>query len=212
MQRHLPLLDALSTWQTRARQRFPKIIPCRPGCSACCQGPFDIPTADVAVVLEGFRALPRDDRRAILTRARADVEAMRALVPGWIDPYDIADIGEEAFDRAIESHADRPCPLLDDEGRCLIYAHRPVVCRIIGIGLLAESGSVLENECPIQDRFPGYPGLPPYPFPLEQYEAKAEAANREAAEALLGDGDRHRFETTIAAALVKWGAADEEAP
>lgn len=202
--RELPILAALDQWQDRARTEFPGVIPCRAGCASCCHGPFDIAIADVAVLLDGVRSLPADRRRAVLHRARADVAAMQALEPAWEAPFDIAAIGDDAFDRLSDSLADRPCPLLDDDRSCLVYAHRPTVCRIIGLGMVTEFGDVLENACPIQDQFPAYAAMAPQPFALESFDARLELINRAAATTLLGDPERHAYETTIAGALVNW--------
>lgn len=38
--------------------------------------------------------------------------------------------------RAARAPADGPCPLLDDDGRCALYAVRPIICRTQGLPLL----------------------------------------------------------------------------
>lgn len=200
----LPILAALDRWQDQARADSPGVIPCGAGCAACCNGPFDIALSDVAVLLEGVRSLAEDRRREALNRARADVEAMRAIEPRWDSPFDIATIGDEAFDRLSDALADRPCPLLDRDRSCMVYAHRPTVCRIIGVGMITERGEVLDNACPIQDQFPTYAAMAPRYFPLDSFDDRAEEVNRTAATALFGDAERHAYETTIAGALVTW--------
>lgn len=80
-------------------------------------------------------------------------------------------LGEEGFDEVAEALADVPCPLLGEDGRCLVYAHRPLVCRLIGLPMLTDLGETLENACPIIGQFAGYAELGPVPF---DYAAFAE--------------------------------------
>lgn len=198
--RYLPLLEQLDDWQDAARARHPGVIPCRTGCSACCHGPFDISIADVALVTGAVAALPETVRAEVLDRARAQVAAMQAIEPGWQAPFDIATIGEARFDRISDELEELPCPLLDQAGGCLIYHDRPMICRLMGLGLITKRGDVIENGCPIQERFPAYERLAPQPFPLEEWETDEDEAKSEAAER-FGDGGLIEYETTIAAAI-----------
>lgn len=204
--RYLPLLQQFDRWQADARARHPGVIPCRAGCTACCDGPFDISIADVLLVREAVAALPEHLRAPMVARARAQVAQMTALEPGWTAPWDIRTIGDARFDRISDALADLPCPALDDTGACLIYHARPMICRLMGLGLVTESGDVIENGCPIQDRFPAYRDLPAAAFPLEAWEMREEVAKRDAA-ARLGSDDLVEFETTIAAAIAADGHA-----
>jgi Fe-S-cluster containining protein len=201
VERYLPLLDQLDDWQARARADHPGVIPCRPGCSACCRGPFDIQAADALLVLEAVAALPPAIRQEVRAQAARQVASMRALVPGWSAPYDIRAIGDEAFDAVSDALADQPCPCLDDDGRCVIYSSRPLVCRLTGLGMVTESGFTIDNACPIRTDYPAYARLAPRPFPLEAAEPAEVAANQAAALALFGDPAEAGFETTIAGAV-----------
>jgi Fe-S-cluster containining protein len=200
--RYLPLLEALDRWQAEARDHHPGVIPCRAGCSHCCYGPFDVSVADIALILEGAAALAPEVRAAARERAERQVALMRGVEPSWQTPFDVADLGERRFDRLTDALAREPCPLLGPAGECLIYRHRPAVCRMIGLGLRTEAGDVIPNTCPIQDRFPGYASLPPAEFPLLALEEDETLAKREAAATLFGTPAREGYETTIAAALV----------
>ena len=195
------LLQRLDRWMDDARRRMPGVVPCRPGCSACCHGPFDVTVADAELIREAVRALPPMERRGAVERARRLLEAIRTLEPDWAPPYEVAVLGEVRFDALTDALAAAPCPLLDEAGGCLIYDSRPLVCRLIGLPLLAAAGRVIENACPIQERFPAYAALAPQPFALEEFEAAEEEALRAAAGRLLGDESRWEFETTIAAVV-----------
>lgn len=202
--RYLPLLEEFDWWQGAARAEHPQVIPCRLGCSQCCLGPFDISIADTEIVVEAVRALPADHQETILAEARRQVDAMVAIEPGWEAPFDIGAIGDARFDRISDALASLPCPLLDAHGGCRIYFDRPMICRLMGLPLMTESGDVIENGCPIQERFPRYAALAPRPFPLEAWEAREAEQNRLAASRLLGNPARAGYETTIAAAIAVW--------
>jgi len=201
---YLPLLHQLDDWQSAARRAHPGVIPCRRGCHACCHGPFDISVADVAVLVEAVTRLPDPTRRAVVARANEQMAAMLRIVPDWRPPFAIEAIGERRFDQVSDSLETAPCPLLASSGGCLVYEERPMVCRLMGIGMVAEDGAVIENGCPIQDRFPDYAALPPRPFRLGRWEAGEERAKRAAAARFLGDEDESSYETPIAAAIVAW--------
>jgi Fe-S-cluster containining protein len=202
MEEYRALLERLDAWFAEARRAAPGVVPCRGGCSACCHGPFDISVADAELVRDAVSRLPVVDRNAATGRATALLERMRAIEPGWGPPYEVAAIGEERFDRLSDALATEPCPLLDDAGRCRIYADRPLVCRLIGLGMVTPTGRTVENACPIQDRFPDYAELPPVGFDLEGFEDGELKCLRAAAARRLGCEERWEFETTIAAVVV----------
>lgn len=202
---YLPLLTQLDRWQATAQTRHPGVVPCRSGCTACCHGPFDISVADAALVAVAVNQLEPGLRAGVIARAEAQLTAMKRLEPSWSAPYEIAAIGEARFDRLSDELADLPCPALDADGACTIYQHRPFVCRVMGVGMVIESGDVIDNACPIQDRFPAYAALPPEPFHLEAFEVGEDEAKIAAARRLFGDESRFGYETTVAAAIATWG-------
>jgi Fe-S-cluster containining protein len=202
MARYLPLLGQLDAWQAEAQAAHPGIIPCRGGCSACCHGPFDISIADADTVATAIAALPEEIRRPIVVRATAQLEHMRELAPALESPWDVSILGDEAFDELCDALADEPCPALDATGQCVIYESRPLVCRIMGLGLQSTAGGEIPNACPIQDDFPAYAALPAQRFDLPTWEEGEAAALTQAASDRLGDPTRTRFETTIAGAVL----------
>jgi Fe-S-cluster containining protein len=195
------LLASLDDWFSRGRREAAGRVPCRTGCSACCHGPFDVSVADAELISAAVARLPAAERDEVIRRAGALLGRMRELEPGWGHPYDVVALGSARFDRLTDALADEPCPLLDDAGRCRIYADRPLVCRLIGLAMITPAGRVIGNECPIQDRFSGYAGLGPVAFDLEAFEDREDDALRAAAERRFADETRWTFETTIAAVL-----------
>jgi Fe-S-cluster containining protein len=206
------LLEQLDAWFARGAAAAGGAVPCRGGCSACCHGPFDISVADAELIGEALDGLPETVRSEVVRRASALLERMRALEPGWASPYAVDTLGEERFDRLTEALEAEPCPLLDDAGRCRIYADRPLVCRLIGLGMRSPAGRVIENACPIQAHFPTYAALPPVPFDLESFEEAEADCLGAAAEGRFGTASRSGFETTIAAAIVERAATDSPSP
>ncbi len=82
-------------------------VVCRPGCTECCIGPFDISADDAERLRRGLADLEATDpARAVRIRDRA---------------------------RAYTGGDDEPCPALDPStGACDLYAHRPITCRAFG--------------------------------------------------------------------------------
>lgn len=197
------LLTRLDGWFAAGREAAAGLVPCRAGCSACCHGPFDVSVADAELIGEALDRLPSAERARVTARAEALLARMGVLEPAWSAPYAVADLGEDRFDRLTDALAVEPCPLLDESGNCRIYADRPLVCRMIGLGMRTPAGRTIDNACPIQDRFPGYPSLPPVLFALEGWEDEELTQLREAAGRRFGDPERWAFETTIAAAVVE---------
>ena len=188
-ERYRILLERLDSWFAEATVGREEVIPCRSGCTACCHGPFDISPADAELLQEGLALLPADQRTDIRGRGARLLAKMKALAPGWDAPWDVDELGEEAFDEMAEGLVAEPCPVLGDDGRCRAYAHRPLVCRLIGLPMLTDLGDALPNACPIQEQFPVYAALAPIPFAYEAFAAEELA--------ILAETDG--VETTIAA-------------
>ena len=196
------LLARLDAWQQGVRERFPGVVPCRSGCSACCHGPFDISAADTIVVREGVASLPSPVRAAVEQRARLQMGRMAHAEPGFGFPWDVSRLSEARLDALVDRQAGEPCPALDAGGRCLIYERRPMICRIMGLGMRTGSGAGLPNGCPIRDEFPGYRDLPLQEFDLDGWEQEERRALELAGSELFPDAPNPEFETTIAGAIL----------
>ncbi len=196
------LLAGIDAWNADARARHPGVIPCRAGCAACCHGPFDISVADALLVREGVRILPPGIRAEVRTRAAAQMGAMRRIEPELAAPWDITALGEDRFDALVTAFEEQACPALDQGGACRIYDHRPMICRLMGLGLETPDGHVIENECPIQGEYPEYESLAPQVFDLDGWEGAEAEALIHAAERLFGDAGGSGYETTVAGAIL----------
>lgn len=123
-----------------AARRSGDWLVCRPGCTQCCHGVFEITLLDALRLQEGFKELQsRDPERAtrVLLRAKTAVENYAADFPG--DPITGILNGD---DTAFEAFAnDDPCPALDPAtGTCDLYEARPITCRVFGPPIRSEGG------------------------------------------------------------------------
>lgn len=109
---------------------------CAPGCTECCIGPFGIHRLDVLRLRRGVRKLGQHDpdrASALLKRARGAIEALTPGFPGDSLTGELGARSPEEEDSFLDHHADLACPVLDPAtGRCELYAHRPLTCRIYG--------------------------------------------------------------------------------
>lgn len=154
------------------------------------------------MVREGIASLPYPVRVAAEQRARMQVGRMARAEPGFEYPWDVSRMAESRFDALVEAHAGEACPALDSDGGCLIYQRRPMICRMMGLGMRTASGAGLANGCPIQDDFPAYRELPLQEFDLESWEVEERSALDAAGRELFPDAPNSEFETTIAGAIL----------
>ena len=126
-----------------AAQRSGEWLLCRPGCTQCCIGVFEINQLDAMRLKQGMAELKKNDpQRAIRvqTRARESVQRLRQEFPG--DAL-TGVLGEDEDAKAVfEDFAnEEPCPALDPaSGTCDLYAHRPMTCRVFGPPIRSEGG------------------------------------------------------------------------
>jgi Fe-S-cluster containining protein len=92
-------------------------LACRPGCCACCRGPFPISLRDAVRLRQGLTKLDASDpRRAGRLRRRA---------------------------AAYQGGDDEACPALDpDLGICELYEARPLTCRTFGPAIRFGDGDI----------------------------------------------------------------------
>ncbi len=101
----------------------PQNLQCGAGCSLCCYGLFEIGSGDVPIIAEGLERMHPARRKKVIKRA-LEIEQinLRECSP---------DEKEAFFDRTRST----PCPNLDEAGLCMMYEHRPLVCRTFGLPL-----------------------------------------------------------------------------
>jgi Fe-S-cluster containining protein len=122
----------------RVMAKQPDALACRRGCSLCCHGLFEISAADISVLADGLTALPPAVRDEIVKRAEAMAEALELPV--------IQELTPEAKEAFFVRADDVPCPALGEGGACLVYEHRPLVCRTFGLPL-RDGANFIGEEC-----------------------------------------------------------------
>lgn len=139
------LLAAADAWFTGCLNFAGDQIRCGQGCSGCCHGLFDITFLDALLLREGAAALPATARALVSANARAQVQRLQKKWPTFGPPYLLNGIPEEEWDSPEENST--PCPLLDDSGRCRVYAFRPLICRLHGLPHVDFDGEIFAEDC-----------------------------------------------------------------
>jgi Fe-S-cluster containining protein len=127
-------------------------VPCRAGCSGCCNGVFPITRLDVRLLQEGLGRLPADQRKRIEERAAHQTAALEATYPQLEMSPSLDVWSDEAIDHAVHAYRDAPCPALGKDGLCALYAYRPLTCRSMGIP--TRQDATVNGACPVQTFVP----------------------------------------------------------
>ncbi|BCS98879.1 hypothetical protein DSLASN_45110 [Desulfoluna limicola] len=102
---------------------------------------------EIEAALSGHMACRKGCSTCCLNISLFPVEAVRLrLAFGALDGERKASV----LARASVSPDDGPCPLLDEAGACILYDHRPVICRTHGLPILFEDekGTRRVDFCP----------------------------------------------------------------
>lgn len=147
LQRYRALLTTIDRWFAARQAELPSAIVCSDGCSGCCRGLFDISLLDARLLRAGFDQLPPAIRAEAETKAAARLAELQQRWPDFAPPYLLNHMDDSAWTEMPEDDA-TPCPLLDAVGRCLVYDHRPMTCRLHGLPQIDRSGEIfLEEWC-----------------------------------------------------------------
>ncbi|MBO4369460.1 MAG: YkgJ family cysteine cluster protein [Desulfovibrio sp.] len=169
--------EADSLFQTVSR-KFPECVMCHKGCTDCCYALFDLSLVEAMYINQAFKkafdygAL----RSTILTKA-SDID--RKLTKLKRDLFHLEKEGAEQsliMEKAAKERM--ACPLLSDEGTCLLYEARPITCRIYGIPtVIGEEGHVCGlSKFSVHERYPT--------VQLEKIQARLEAMSSDIAKTL----------------------------
>ncbi len=139
-------------WFARAQAALLGQVPCKPGCSHCCIGPFTITLLDVHLLQEGLSHLAANQRERIEGRARSQAAAMEAAYPKLLKSRFLDHWPDTDIDRLVAQFHQAPCPALGDDGLCGLYEYRPLACRSMGIP--SEQKGVTSGACEVQTFIP----------------------------------------------------------
>lgn len=146
IQAYRRLLHSYDDWFAGAQARFPAAIRCGSGCARCCRGLFDISLLDAWVLQQGFASLPAVVQRQVRARCAVRLVELQGRWPSLRSPYFLNGLPDDGWTAMPESDG-TACPLLSDQGQCLVYAHRPLTCRLHGIPHIDHSGEVFDDSC-----------------------------------------------------------------
>lgn len=146
LNRYQELLSEVDAWFSHCSLAAGTQISCQRGCSACCRGLFDITLLDARLLRQGFDGLPAEVKQQVLLRAQQSIAGIRTFWPEFDQPYLFNDYPEEEWDLVMPEEDETPCPLLGQDGLCLVYEYRPMTCRLNGIPMVDSSGEVLFDE------------------------------------------------------------------
>jgi Fe-S-cluster containining protein len=106
-------------------------VSCARGCHECCSaGFFDITLLDALHIRNSMKKLPADVRKRVTDKANEQLDILEKK--GAFSRKDPLLRSLKAIDSISRRSAKMRCPALDDSGACLIYLHRPHICRIFG--------------------------------------------------------------------------------
>ena len=140
------LLAEVDSWFARCLAARPQAIACGAGCSECCRGLFDITLLDACYLKSGFDRLEPQVQAAVRTKASARLHELQRLWPDFREPFALNYRPEEEWEALMPEEDETPCPLVDNDGRCILYEFRPMTCRLNGIPLVDHSGEVFFEE------------------------------------------------------------------
>ncbi len=126
------LYGEVDNWFSACLQTGGTSLACKGGCSACCRGLFDITLLDAWMLKEAFNVLPEVTRRQVLERSRPRLVELGNRWPELKNPFLLNVLPESEWQMMPEEDL-TPCPLLDDQGYCLVYSARPLTCRLHGL-------------------------------------------------------------------------------
>jgi len=139
------LMGRVDSWFHTCLEQHSDFIACKSGCSSCCRSLFDISLLDAWVLQLGFRELDEKVRQTVHAKTTKMVEKLEKQWPLFTHPYILNDL---PFDHWQDMPDDNtPCPLLGENGRCLTYMHRPMICRLHGIPNIDNSGRSFSDTC-----------------------------------------------------------------
>lgn len=144
--RYGELLGEVDAWFKACAVRHPQQISCHDGCSACCRGLFDITLLDALYLKLGFSALDKTLQDRINRIANERLAVLSRQFPLFNEPWILNQIPEPEWDAIMPEEDETPCPLLSENGACMVYEYRPMTCRLNGIPLIDVSGEELFDE------------------------------------------------------------------
>lgn len=113
----------------RVQREYTDAVQCKRGCTDCCHALFGLFPIEAAYLRERFAKLDPALQQEVLKRANQAEEHLTKFQT-MINEAHADDPQMQAYAMARERIR---CPLLNDQGDCVLYSNRPVTCRAYGI-------------------------------------------------------------------------------
>ncbi|MDA8100477.1 MAG: YkgJ family cysteine cluster protein [Nitrospiraceae bacterium] len=119
---------------------------CKQGCFECCStGLFDITLLDALYLQDAMTRIPVRARERITATANQQLDMLEEQnLFSRKNPF-LKSV--RAINALSRMSARLSCPALDEKGKCLIYNHRPHICRIFGPTIRGMRRKVWLNGC-----------------------------------------------------------------
>lgn len=126
-QEYRALVEKVAATAAVLVERRSRDMACRSGCESCCHAWLSVSQVEGAHVQAGLQALTDEDRTRVAARG--------------------------VLEQTREASGEKParCAMLEPDGRCAIYEHRPLVCRTQGLALRYPPGFIPEGA--VRERF-----------------------------------------------------------
>jgi Fe-S-cluster containining protein len=119
---------------------------CRRGCHRCCSsGLFTVSPLDALYLRENLKRVPASVRRRVIAQAGATLDLLEQR--GFNFRKDPLLRSSRAADRLGRESSGIRCPALNEKNQCLIYDHRPLLCRLFGPTVRGQRRTVLLEGC-----------------------------------------------------------------
>lgn len=103
-------------------------VKCEPHCSDCCHAVFGLFLVEAGYLKQQFDRIPPEQKREVLQRVNETERGLRRLESKMRAHGD-----DPAMQARILATERIRCPLLNEEQECVLYAHRPITCRVYGV-------------------------------------------------------------------------------
>ncbi len=122
------LADGAEAAFNKVAREYPGAVKCKPGCTDCCHAVFGLFLVEAAYLKFHFDQLPPEIIKDALLRCNEAERAIKRL------EVKLRNYREDPEMQAyVYATSKVRCPLLDHEGRCVLYPRRPITCRAYGI-------------------------------------------------------------------------------
>ncbi len=142
----------------KIKEKYPEEVTCKIGCTECCYALFDLSLIEAMYINYQFNKNITDEKKKeeILEEANRIDRRLYKLKRQLYKEKEKGVPTEKILEEV--SKIKMKCPLLDQDGRCILYEHRPIICRLYGIPLSFD-GKV--KTCRLSKFSPGkkYPAV-----------------------------------------------------